>query len=62
MKHIDTEAAAVMLGVHPRTVRKMVAAGTLTNHGTTRRIRLDVDQVGKVAEGRYSVMSCRPCP
>lgn len=37
---VDTETAAVALGRSPRTVRRMVAAGRLSNAGTARAIRV----------------------
>lgn len=35
-------AAARFVGVNERTLRKAVTAGRLTNHGTPRRILIDV--------------------
>ena len=42
---VDTETAAIALGVTPRRIRQLVEAGKLTNHGTTRRIMLDVAEL-----------------
>ena len=42
---IDTETAAVALGVSARRVRQLVAAGKLTNKGTARRILIPLAEV-----------------
>ena len=42
---IDTAMAAVALGVTDRRIRQLVAAGKLTNHGTTRRILVKLEDV-----------------
>lgn len=42
---IDIETAAVVLGCTGRHVRRMVADGRLVNHGTARRILVDLDEV-----------------
>lgn len=47
MTLIDTEMAAVMLDVSPRWVQHLVSVGDLTNHGTPRRILLDIDEVSR---------------
>lgn len=48
MTLIDTGAAAVYLRVTQRTIRRMVTRGQLTNHGTSRAIRVDLDQLDQV--------------
>jgi hypothetical protein len=59
MTLIDSEVAALMLRCTDRHVRRLVAAGSLLNHGTTRRIRVDLDAVAamsaKVCSDRTSV-------
>ena len=45
MTLIDTAMAAVALGVTDRRIRQLVTAGKLTNHGTTRRILLNLEEV-----------------
>ena len=45
MRLLTTEEAARGLGVHPRTIRKLAAAGRLTNRGKPRRMRFDVEDV-----------------
>jgi excisionase family DNA binding protein len=52
MTLIDTETAASALGVTDRTVRRWVRDGTLANHGTARRIRVDLDEVMRVSDAR----------
>jgi hypothetical protein len=52
MTLIDTAAAALILQMGQRQVRNLVADGTLTNHGTPRRIRLDIDEVDHHAQTR----------
>ena len=52
MRLIDTDAAAVALGCTSRHVRRLVLDGDLTNRGTPRRIRLDVDDVYDLARRR----------
>lgn len=42
MKLIDSATAAVALSVTERTIRRMVASGKLANHGTARRILIDL--------------------
>lgn len=42
---IDTEAAAVALGVTARRIRQMVAEGKLTRYGTPRRILVDLQEL-----------------
>jgi hypothetical protein len=42
---IDSATAAVALGLTDRRVRQLVNEGALTNLGTSRKIRLDVEQV-----------------
>jgi hypothetical protein len=49
---IDTEAAAAALGLHPRTIRKLAAKGTLTNRGEPRRMAFDLDELTDLAETR----------
>lgn len=45
MTLLDTEAAAKALGVTPRRIRQMVAEGKLTRHGTTRRLKVDLQEL-----------------
>ena len=45
MTLIDTETAAVALGVTARRIRQLVAAGRLTNMGTPRRILIPLSEV-----------------
>lgn len=52
MTLISTSLAAVALGCTPRRIQQLVHDKKLTNHGTTRRIRLEVDEVYDFA---YSV-------
>ena len=49
---IDTDTAAVALGCTGRHVRRLIRDGGLTNHGSERRIRLDVDEVYDLARRR----------
>lgn len=39
---VDAEVAALVLRVTPRCIQKWVATGRYVNHGTPRRIRLDL--------------------
>ena len=41
-----------MLGVSERTVRRMVADGTLPNHGSPRRIRIAIVDIEAVLRAR----------
>lgn len=59
MRLIDSATAAVLLGCTSRRVQQLVQCGSLTNRGTTRRIRLSVDEVSDFA---YSMRSCRTAP
>lgn len=52
MRLIDSETAASALDVTSRTVRRMVASGLLVNHGTAKRIQLDISEVIRVSEQR----------
>lgn len=52
VKLIDTDEAGVMLGVSERTVRRMVADGTLPNHGSPRRIRIAIVDIEAVLRAR----------
>ena len=53
MRLIDTAAAAVMLQCSERRIRRLVERGALTNHGTPRAIRVDLDELARlVAEGK----------
>ena len=45
MTLIDTETAAVALGVSARRIRQLVEQGKLTNYGTTRRILVNLAEV-----------------
>lgn len=42
---LDTRTAALALGVTPRTIRRYVRDGQLTNHGHGRRILLDLAEL-----------------
>lgn len=42
---VDTEVAALILGLTQRRIQQLVHAGVLTNHGTTRTIRLQLDDI-----------------
>ena len=42
---VDTETAAIALGVTARRIRQLVAEGKLTNHGTARRILVDIAEL-----------------
>ena len=53
MRLIDTAAAAVMLRCSERRIRRLVERGALTNHGTPRAIRVDLDELARlVATGK----------
>ena len=52
MKRLDSEAAAVALGCSVRHVQNLVTRGELTNHGTPRRILIDLDEIEKYLERR----------
>ena len=45
MTLLDTAMAAAQLRVTERTVRRLVERGTLTNHGTPRRILISLEQI-----------------
>lgn len=45
MTLIDTNLAAILAGVTPRTIRRWVHAGRLTNHGTPKHIRINPHQL-----------------
>jgi len=45
---VDTQVAAVAVGVTRRTVQLWVAKGLLANHGTARRIRVDLNELARV--------------
>jgi excisionase family DNA binding protein len=45
MRLVDTEAAALALGVSARRIRQLVQEGRLTNHGTTRRVLISLDEL-----------------
>lgn len=55
---VDSYTAAAALGVHPRTVRRWVNDGTLTNRGTTSRIRIPMADLHN-ARTRRQVKRCR---
>ena len=42
---VDTDTAAIALGVTSRRIRQLVAEGKLTNHGTARRILVDIAEL-----------------
>lgn len=44
---VDSKTAALAFGVTDRTVRQWVVEGWLINHGTTRRILIDPDELGE---------------
>ena len=48
---IDTEAAAVAVGVTSRTIRQWVAEGKLENHGEKRRVMVDLDALADFRNG-----------
>jgi excisionase family DNA binding protein len=50
MTHLDSEAAAVALGCSVRHVQYLVSRGDLTNHGTPRRILVDLDEIDEYLE------------
>lgn len=41
---VDSRTAALAYGVTSRTIRRWVEDGRLINHGTRRRIRVDLDE------------------
>lgn len=45
MTLVDTTVAALAAGVTPRTIRRWIHTGRLTNHGTPRHIRINLDQL-----------------
>jgi phage terminase Nu1 subunit (DNA packaging protein) len=47
---IDSEMAAVLLGVSVRRVRQMVDEGKITNHGDPRSFAFDLDAISRLAE------------
>jgi len=52
---IDPALAAVILRRTPRTIRRLVTSGQLTNHGTPRRILIDLEQAADLATHRHAV-------
>jgi len=44
------DVAAAFLDVHPRTVRRMVAAGELRGYRITRLVKVDMRQVEQLAQ------------
>ena len=58
MRLIDAREAAVILGVTPRRIQQLVQTGALTNHGTPRRIQLEVDKVSDFAYGMREFPYC----
>ena len=48
MTLIDTATAAVGANVKDRTIRRWVAADRLKNHGTQRRILIDLEELMNV--------------
>lgn len=54
---IDTATAAVELGTSPRTVRRLVADGLLTNYGDARHIRV---RLGEVMRLELHVVGAQP--
>lgn len=49
MKLIDTELAALILGVTQRRVRQMVGEGKITNQGTSTNFAYDLDAISRHA-------------
>lgn len=49
--YVSSSAAAVALGVSDRTIRRWVVEGRLTNHGTPKRVMLDLAEL-EVVETR----------
>lgn len=50
MKLIDTELAALILGVTERRVRQMVTEGKITNHGhSAQRFEYDLEAISRLA-------------
>lgn len=47
---IDTATAAAMIRCTPRHIRHLVERGTLTNHGKSRVIRIDLDEIAAAIE------------
>ena len=45
MTLIDTATAAIAAGVTPRTIRRWIHNGRLTNHGTNRHIRININEL-----------------
>lgn len=45
MRLVDTRIAALAAGITDRAIRYRIAKGTLTNHGTPRHIRVDLDEL-----------------
>ena len=53
MTLIDTAMAAVVLQSSERRVRRLVERGVLVNHGTPRKMRVDLDQINqRIREGK----------
>lgn len=52
MPFVDTAAAAAALGISDRAVRQWITDGWLTNHGTTRQILLDLNELNEAATRR----------
>jgi hypothetical protein len=52
MNLIDTELAAIILGVDPRQVRRFVEQGKLLNLGDARAMRFEVMEVHELARVR----------
>lgn len=48
MTLIDSATAAVALGVSERTIRRLITAGKLINHGTPKRILVSLEAVASV--------------
>ena len=51
---VDSEVAGVALSVDPRTIRRWVKTGKLENYGTGSRIRIDLQELIALADGRVA--------
>ena len=53
MTLIDTAMAAIVLQSSERRVRRLVERGLLLNHGTARKMRVDLDEINqRIHEGK----------
>jgi excisionase family DNA binding protein len=44
---VSLAVAAEHIGVHPKTLRRQIADGTLTGYRIGRMVRVDLDEVGR---------------